>query len=115
MKPPAGRGRPLPPEPSGPLDCGSVYPLLGDLGARAGRIAIRTDEGTVSFADLERAARAHAARLRADGVGPGDRVALWATPQLPTLAAVIGNALLGFATFPLHPAVGWLPIRHAPT
>ena len=98
--------------PFGSLHCGTVHPLLGDLGARAGRTAIRTDDAIVSYAALELAARAHAASLRADGVEPGDRVALWATPQLPTLAAVVGNALLGVATVPLNPAVGEGELRH---
>jgi malonyl-CoA/methylmalonyl-CoA synthetase len=83
-----------------------VHPLLGDLSARGARPALRTDRESVSFVDLERAARTHAARLRAEGLGRGDRVALWATPDLATVAALLGNALLGAVTVPLNPAIG---------
>lgn len=89
-----------------------MHPLLGDLAARGARPALRTDRETVSFADLDRAARSHAARLRTDGIGPGDRVAVWATPELPTVAAVLGNALLGAVTVPLNPAIGEGDLGH---
>jgi malonyl-CoA/methylmalonyl-CoA synthetase len=89
-----------------------MHPLLPALGARAGRPAVHLEGSSLSYADLERAARAHAARLRADGVGPGDRVAVWATHELPTLAAVVGNALAGVATVPLNPALGEGELAH---
>ncbi len=89
-----------------------MHPLLGDLAARRGRPALRMDDATVSYAELERLARAHAARLRAEGVAPGDRVAVWATPHAATIAAILGNALLGVATVPLNPALGDGELRH---
>jgi malonyl-CoA/methylmalonyl-CoA synthetase len=52
------------------------------------------------------------ARLRADGLGPGDRVAVWATAALPTVAAMVGNALLGAPTVPLNPALGAKELHH---
>jgi malonyl-CoA/methylmalonyl-CoA synthetase len=55
---------------------------------------------------------AHAARLRADGLSPGDRIAVWATPELPTVAALVGNALAGFTTVPLNPAIGASELAH---
>ncbi len=89
-----------------------MHPLLV-LGARGARPALRVGDGDLAtYGDLERAARAHAARMRADGVRPGDRVALWATPELGTVAAVLGNALLGAATVPLNPAVGAGELAH---
>ncbi|WP_242345057.1 AMP-binding protein [Anaeromyxobacter terrae] len=105
-----------------------MHPLLPDLSARGGRVALRVIDsgagaardpgaaaprrGDVSYADLDRAARAHAARLLADGVRAGDRVALWATPELTTIAAVVGNALAGVATVPLNPALGEGELAH---
>jgi hypothetical protein len=89
-----------------------VHPLLGDLGARGSRAALVTDGQAVSFAELERAARAHAAALASEGLGAGDRVAVWATPRLQTVAAIVGNALLGVATVPLNPAIGDGELRH---
>ncbi|HET8541119.1 MAG TPA: AMP-binding protein [Anaeromyxobacter sp.] len=87
-------------------------PLLGDLRARGRRAAVRADGATATFAELERAARAHAARLAADGIRRGERVAVWATPQLATIAAVVGDALAGIATVPLNPAMGADELRH---
>ncbi len=88
-----------------------MHPLL-DLASRGARPALRVGGDVVTYAELDRAARAHAARLRADGVLPGDRVAVWATPQLPTIAAVLGNALLGAPTVPLNPAIGAGELGH---
>ncbi len=89
-----------------------MHPLLGELGARGSRAAVVTDGRSVSFAEVARAARAHAARLASEGVRAGDRVAVWATPRLETIAAVVGDALLGVATVPLNPAIGEGELRH---
>ena len=62
--------------------------------------------------ELDRAARAHAACMRAGGVRAGDRVAVWATPALDTIAAIVGNALAGIATVPLNPALGEGELAH---
>jgi malonyl-CoA/methylmalonyl-CoA synthetase len=89
-----------------------VHPLLGDLAARGARDAIRADDAAVSFAGLERLARIHATRLRDAGIRPGERVAVWATPHVATIAAILGDALLGVATVPLNPALGEAELRH---
>ncbi len=89
-----------------------MHPLLPDLAARGPRNAIRTADGEITHAELDRAARAHAARLLGDGVRPGDRVAIWATPELRTIAAVLGNALAGVATVPLAPTLGQGELAH---
>jgi malonyl-CoA/methylmalonyl-CoA synthetase len=89
-----------------------VHPLLADLGAAPGRTALWLGETSVSFGDLDRAARAHAARLRSEGIRRGDRVAVWATPEIPAIAAVVGNALLGASTVPLNPALGQKELAH---
>jgi malonyl-CoA/methylmalonyl-CoA synthetase len=89
-----------------------VHPLLGDLSARGARHAIRADDGAVSYAELDRLARVHAARLREAGIGPGDRVAVWATPHVAAVAAILGDALLGVATVPLNPGLGQAELRH---
>src|SRR5512141_423004 len=89
-----------------------MHPLLRDLAAGGRRTALRADDGEVSYEALERLARAHAARLSAAGVRPGDRVAVWATPHVATVAAILGDALLGVATVPLNPALGEGELRH---
>jgi malonyl-CoA/methylmalonyl-CoA synthetase len=92
-----------------------MHPLLPLLDDEAGRTAVRVGDAGLSFADLLRIARAHAARLAGDGVGPSDRVAIWATPDLATIGALVGNALLGVATVPLNPALGERELEHVLT
>ncbi len=89
-----------------------MHPLLPDLGRPGSRIALRLGDAAVAHAELARLALAHAARMRAEGVSPGERVAVWATPELPTIAAVVGNALMGVATVPLNPALGAKELAH---
>lgn len=89
-----------------------MHPLLRDLSARGDRAALRTDDGAVTYRELDRLARVHATRLRQAGIGPGDRVAVWATPHVATVAAILGDALLGVATVPLNPALGEAELRH---
>ncbi|HSD20049.1 MAG TPA: AMP-binding protein [Anaeromyxobacter sp.] len=92
-----------------------MHPLLPDLAARGSRVALRVIGGgraAVSGAELDHAARAHAACMRAGGIRAGDRVAVWATPELATIAAVVGNALAGIATVPLNPSLGEGELAH---
>ena len=89
-----------------------MHPLLPDLEKRPERPALRAGDAVVSFGELARAARAHAGRLAADGIHGGDRVAVWATPDPSTVAAVVGNALAGVTTVPLNPALGRTELRH---
>jgi malonyl-CoA/methylmalonyl-CoA synthetase len=89
-----------------------VHPLLPHLGRRADHPALVTPEATLGFGELERAALAHAGRLAAEGIRPGDRVAIWATPGAATIAAIVGQALAGVATVPLNPALGSLELPH---
>ncbi|HEY6098298.1 MAG TPA: AMP-binding protein, partial [Anaeromyxobacter sp.] len=89
-----------------------MHPLLPALGARSRRPAVLLGDATLSHAELEGAARAHAARLRSEGIRAGDRVAVWATHELPTLVAIVGNALAGVATIPLNPALGEGELGH---
>jgi amino acid adenylation domain-containing protein len=51
---------------------------------------IRRDEGVLRAADLDRLSAAVARRLRADGVGPGDRVAVLASRSAELATALIG-------------------------
>ncbi len=89
-----------------------MHPLLPDLARPADRAALLLGDDAVSYRDLELAARRHATRMRAAGVGPGSRVAIWATPDVATIAAIVGNALLGVATVPLNPAIGERELAH---
>lgn len=76
------------------------------------RIAVSIDGKPISRRDLWDAARAHAAHLRSEGLRPGARVAVWAQATPPSLAAFLGNALAGFVTVPLNPALGARELAH---
>ncbi|WP_405709680.1 MULTISPECIES: amino acid adenylation domain-containing protein [unclassified Streptomyces] len=63
--------------------------------------AVCTPQGTTSYAELARAARAVEATLRQRGVGAGDRLAIAALPGAGFLSAMIAAAGLGAAYVPL--------------
>ncbi|HTT69986.1 MAG TPA: AMP-binding protein [Anaeromyxobacteraceae bacterium] len=92
-----------------------MHPLFPRLDRLPSRPAIRIGEATLTYGQLALAARRHAGGLFADGVRRGDRVAVWATPGLPTLVALVGNALLGAPTVPLNPAIGERELAHVLT
>lgn len=89
-----------------------MHPLLPHLGHAAGHPALVSPTATLSFPELERAALSHAGRLAAEGLRPGDRVAIWATPDAATVAAIVGQVLAGVATVPLNPAIGAKELPH---
>jgi malonyl-CoA/methylmalonyl-CoA synthetase len=89
-----------------------VHPLLPHLGRASDHPAVVSAEATLGFAELQRSALAHAGRLAAEGIRPGDRVAIWATPHAATIAALAGQALAGVATVPLNPASGPRELAH---
>jgi malonyl-CoA/methylmalonyl-CoA synthetase len=89
-----------------------VHPLLPHLARPAGHPALVAAEQALGYPELHRAALAHAGRLAADGLRAGDRVAIWATPDAATVAAIVGQALAGIATVPLNPALGTRELPH---
>lgn len=58
--------------------------------------------GALSFAELWDAARASASALLARGIGPGDRVAIWAPNLGPWIFAALGAQICGAAIVPLN-------------
>ncbi len=81
--------------------------LAGNLVRTAGRtpeaIALRQDDQTLTFAQLDGATAAFAGHLRAQGIGPGARVAL-SLPNIPAYAIVYYGALrAGAIVVPMNP------------
>ncbi|WP_408895812.1 class I adenylate-forming enzyme family protein [Nocardioides sp. R1-1] len=77
--------------------------LLGPALARhAGRPALVAHGRTWTYAELDRAARSLAARLQAEGVGPGSAVALVLPNGAEYVIADLAIALLGAAKVPLN-------------
>ncbi|MFR9791357.1 acyl-CoA synthetase [Streptomyces sp. MB22_4] len=82
--------------------------LFGGLdgGARE-RVAVRFDGRSLTYGGLAGAAGAVARR-----VGRGGRVAVWATPGMETVVAVVGVLLAGSAAVPLNPRSGEKELAH---
>ena len=89
-----------------------MHPLLPHLAGPGTRVALAIGDERLTYAALARAADAHATRLLASGLAPGDRVAVWAVPQAATAVALVGNARAGLVTVPLNPALGERELDH---
>ena len=68
-----------------------------------GQPALIAGERTMTFAELEQGGRAAARRLAGLGVGPGDRVALFAEASIEHAVLLHGLAKLGAVAAPLDP------------
>lgn len=101
----------------------SLFPRLASPDVR---LALEVDEGprltphpgnprSLDYATLARAASAHVAQLHELGVERGARVAIWARSDLPTLVALVGNALAGVVSVPLSPKLGARELMHVLT
>jgi amino acid adenylation domain-containing protein len=64
------------------------------------RQAVVADDGSLRYAQLDRAANRLAARLREYGVGTGDRVAIWSAKSTAAVAAMQAVLRLGAAYVP---------------
>jgi malonyl-CoA/methylmalonyl-CoA synthetase len=86
-----------------------LFPRLTRADSRA---ALFVANESWTYVQLAAAALEHVALLGRTGVEVGDRVAVWAQPDLSTAAAMIGNAAAGVATVPLNPKLGLSELRH---
>ncbi|HEX7240562.1 MAG TPA: condensation domain-containing protein, partial [Longimicrobiaceae bacterium] len=81
-----------------------VHDLFREQAARTpDAVAVVSEAGSLTYAELDRASDALAARLRARGVGPETRVGICLEPGPGTLAAVLGVLGAGGAYVPLDP------------
>lgn len=74
---------------------------------------VRAGERSWSFAEVESMSDRFAAHLAAQGVGPGDRVALMSTNRVELVAAVLGGSKLGAASVLVSPAWKAREVAHA--
>jgi len=89
-----------------------VSELFPRLTLADSRLAFIVDDASWTYGELAGAALEHVALLERTGVQAGDRVAVWAQPDLCTAAAMIGNAVAGVATVPLNPKLGSAELAH---
>jgi amino acid adenylation domain-containing protein len=96
------------PNPAQPLGAdwrGGVHELfLAAARRHPERPAVVDPHGTWTYGELAAAAGRLAAHLRAAGVAPGDRVAIWAHRSAPVAWAVLGTLAAGGAFVMLDPA-----------
>jgi amino acid adenylation domain-containing protein len=84
---------------------GAVHDLFGEQARTApDRLAIVDRDGSLTYGELDAAVRRFAGRLIADGVRPGDRVALYAHRSAPLVTAILGVLKAGAAYVVLDPA-----------
>ncbi len=86
--------------------------LFPPLTLAGSRLAFIVDDESWTYGELAGAALEHVALLARAGVEAGDRVAVWAQPDLCTAAAMIGNAVAGVATVPLSPKLSSDELAH---
>ncbi|GHH14989.1 non-ribosomal peptide synthetase/type I polyketide synthase [Streptomyces lanatus] len=84
-------------------DEGIVARLTARFRATPAAIAVHTDHTTVTYAELDTASAALAARLRASGVRPGDLVGLLTDPGADTVVGVVGILRSGAGWVPMDP------------
>ncbi|MEW9553630.1 amino acid adenylation domain-containing protein [Nonomuraea sp. NPDC050783] len=70
----------------------------------ADRVAVRCAGDQLSYAELDELAGRWTARLRAEGVGPGSRVALLLEPSIDTVVAIVAVQRAGAAYVVLDPS-----------
>ncbi|MFI1728984.1 amino acid adenylation domain-containing protein, partial [Streptomyces acidicola] len=94
-----------PPAPAqGPAHGGIVDRLCAQFRATPDAVAVDTGRTTLTYAALDAASAALAARLRAHGVRPGDLVGLLTEPGADTVTGVVGI---------LRSGAGWVPLDAA--
>ncbi|MBD9735392.1 amino acid adenylation domain-containing protein, partial [Streptomyces sp. H28] len=99
--PATGAARPVPVRADGSVPL--TARLLARFRDRPGAIAVEAGDALLTYEQLDRASARLAARLRADGVRPGDLVALLTEPGADTVTGVVGILRAGAGWVPLDP------------
>jgi malonyl-CoA/methylmalonyl-CoA synthetase len=86
--------------------------LLPRLSFSDDRLALEAAGVSLSARALARRAAFHVDALRAQGLVPGDRIAVFAEPSCHTLVAIVGQALAGFVSVPMNPKSGERELAH---
>ena len=81
----------------------SIPALLADTVARHGdRSAVVTDDGPVTWAEIDERSRRFGAALVAAGIAAGDRVAIWSPNSVEWIVAVLGLFRAGAVLVPIN-------------
>ncbi len=90
----------------------SSRPLFPRLLSPEVRPALRFGQRELDYATLATACAAFRRSLASLGVEKGDRVAVWAHPELETLLGFVGAVASNVVTVPLNPALGDKELNH---
>src|SRR3954452_2574163 len=90
----------------------SPRPLFPRLLAPDGRTAMRFAGRELDYATLATACAAFRRSLASLGLEKGDRVAVWAHPELETMLGFVGCVSNNLVTVPLNPALGDKELSH---
>ena len=101
VTPAAAERAATPPVPGMPRADGIVDRLATRFRATPTAVAVNTGGTTLTYAELDHASATLAARLRANGVKPGDLVGLLTEPGADTVVGVVGI---------LRAGAGWVPL-----
>ncbi len=89
-----------------------ALPLFPSLHERSERPALRVAESALSYGELERERAAFAQRLAALGVAAGERILVWAHPDMASLVGLVSALTSGAVLVPVNPAVGEQELLH---
>lgn len=88
-----------------PIAASLAHLLLDRAAHSPDQVALIDNAGEVRFADLAEHARALASAMAAEGVRPGDRVAIWLPKQPDMVIAFWAVSLCGAVVVPINPAL----------
>ena len=90
----------------------AVLPLFPRLSSPTTTPAVRMGDQVLDYATLAMSCAAFRRALAEAGLTTGDRVAIWAHPELDTILAFVGALTAGVLTIPLNPGLGDKELAH---
>ncbi len=90
----------------------AALPLFPRLSAPTQQPAVRMTGQVVDYATLAGSCAAFRRALSRAGLTAGDRVAIWAHPELDTVLGFVGALSAGVVTIPLNAGLGDLELAH---
>lgn len=90
----------------------SVLPLFPCINQASASVAVRVGDQSVDYSTLAIACAAFRRSLAQAGLTAGDRVGVWAHPELDTILGFIGAFTAGLVVIPLNTAMGEKELGH---
>ena len=87
----------------------ALFPKLGFANTD---LALVAGGRSLGYKELAAEVAGYQAWLASEGIVAGDRIAVWADPDVEPMVAFLGNALAGVVSVPLNPKLGQRELRH---